>query len=104
MILEKDFTFRLCGCNIPVTHSDPGNWQQSGMGRSNSLTGAIELSTKLTDVTRAPVFIHEMLHLALDFHGFDKESSNEHLVNAISHILLSWMRDNQELVREIAQS
>lgn len=89
---DKPFIMRLCGHDVPVNFTDPGNWQDQGMGRSNSLRGEIELSTKLTDV----------IHLMLDFHGFHQESQNEKLVNAMACGLLAWMKDNPKLVAVIA--
>lgn len=99
---ERDFTMRLCGHDVPVRYSDPGNWEATGMGRSNSLRGEIELSTKLTDVTRPSTFLHETIHLLLDFQGLNKASSDEIVVNALANGLLAWMKDNPRVVAELA--
>jgi hypothetical protein len=97
----ESFTFRLCGQDVSVLFSDPGNWQTTGMGRSNSLRGEIELSTNLTDSTRDSTFLHETIHLLMDIGGYHTESSNEQLVNHLANGLLAWMRDNPELVKGI---
>ena len=99
---NNDFTMRLCGCDVTVTFSDAGDWAQDGMGRCNSFTGQIQLSTKLTETTRSQTFLHELIHLILDFHGYGSISRQEGVVNALSLSLLAWMRDNQELVDQIS--
>ena len=101
---DKPFTMRLCGHDVPVNFTDPGNCSNQGMGRSNSLRGEIELSVKLTDVTRAATFLHEMIHLILDFHGLHEISCKENVINALACGLLAWMKDNPELVKNISQT
>lgn len=100
---NDDFTMRLCGCDVTVTWSDAGDWAQDGMGRSNSFTGRIQLSTKLTEATRNQTFLHELVHMILDFHGYGEISRREGVVNALSLSLLAWMRDNPALVRVLAE-
>lgn len=100
---DQPFTMRLCGHDVPVNFTDPGNWCDKGMGRCNSLRGEIELATSLTDVTRPATFLHEMIHLILDFHGHGGVSCQEPVVDALSCGLLAWMKDNPELVDQISR-
>lgn len=97
----EDFIMRLCGMDVSVKFTDPSAWAATGMGRSHSGRGEIQLSTGLTDATRDATFLHEMIHLILDSYGF-AESNSEPLVNVLALSFLAWMRDNRKLVAGIA--
>ncbi len=95
-------TVRLCGVDIDIRTSDPGDWSPGAIGRANEMDGCITLKAGLPTSTMHAVLLHEVVHLSLDLHGYRDESGNEKIVAALATALHGFIRDNSSVVMWIA--
>jgi hypothetical protein len=94
-------TIKLCGQDVEIKTTAPGNWSAGGMGRSSTLDGEILLRAGMPDSVRAGTLLHEVVHFCLSANGFNEQSSNEQMVATLSNSLMAALRDNPQLVNEL---
>lgn len=80
---------------------EPGNWSNTGMGRSDTLNGEILINPKLQPSQHAQVLMHEVVHYILDSFSYADEANNEQLVSAIANSMCSFIQDNLDTIKFI---
>jgi hypothetical protein len=87
----SDKYMRLCGQDVSVIETDPAEWAENGMGRSNTKSGCILIRPNMPETVKGGTLIHEVLHYAGDCNGLELTESQ---VSALACALHAWMRDN----------
>lgn len=82
----------LHGQRIGVQFSDPGDWADNGMGRSNSTMGRIIINSTVPDDLQSATFLHEVIHQSLSMNGL---TVDEHIVGTLANSLFGFLRDNE---------
>lgn len=85
---------------FPLGFSDPGMWCGTGLGKSSECEG-IEIHARALIDTQKVVLLHEIIHVINSSLGVREqitEEQDELICNAVSSGMLSFMRNNPEIV------
>ena len=87
-------TYRICGIDVGLDYSDPGDWASGGMGRSCQVTNRITLRKGMDADVEGAVLLHEVIHMILDMNGLEDITKNETAVSVLANGLNAFFRDN----------
>ena len=90
-LLEQDFELHI---------DNAGVWARDYMGRSDIKKGTINLRDDMPKDATASTLLHEVVHLILDTCGALTASADEHLMNNITIGVLSFIRNNKEIIEK----
>lgn len=96
---ENEFTIRLFSHEIRVIVESPAHWSEGGMGRASLIDQTIRLNDALPNDTRHSTLLHEVIHLISDLTGVEL---SEVQVDAVTQGMFTLLKDNPELVADIA--
>ena len=85
--------YRICGTDVLVETSDPGDWSTNGMGRSCHLHNKISLRVGMAHDLEQATLLHEIIHMILDMNSIELPD-NEVVVSVLANSLFAFMRDN----------
>jgi len=84
---------RICGVDVTVKYSDPGDWAPGGQGRANTADFSITIKDGLPKDCEATVLLHEVIHTICSMNGlsFDRQETE---VSVLATSLTAFLRDN----------
>jgi hypothetical protein len=85
---------------FPLDFTDPGMWCGTGIGKSSECEG-IQIHSKALPDTQKVVLLHEIIHIinsSLGVRDQITDQQDELICNAVSSGMLSFLRNNPEIV------
>lgn len=99
MTSNNEFSIRLLCHDVKVAVESPKMWSVGGLGRTSLKLMEIALCDEMPADIKHSVLLHEIIHLIADMHSME---ITEQQIDAISIGFFSLLRDNHELIRDIA--
>jgi hypothetical protein len=100
MLGESEFNIRLLEHNFRVLVESPTQWAEGGMGRASLMDQTIRLNDRMPSDARASTLLHELMHLVSEIFSL---GLTETQVDALGLSVLSLIRNNTELIRDLAE-
>lgn len=95
------FKIRLLAQTVDVFESNPEDWDERGMGRSMLAAGRIILKEDMPEEIKMATLLHEILHFIADLNDLPIVK-NEQVISGLANGLMTFFKDNHEVVKRIA--
>lgn len=100
--LKNIKTIALLEHELTITHNDPSDWHGGHMGTANSLNGKIYINSTMSEDFMVSTILHEVVHIMSGIQSLGLE--DERTIDGIALGIMSLIRNNPELVRQIMQT
>lgn len=84
---------RICGIDVDLIYSDPGDWATGGMGRCNQSDNRITIRNGMPEDVTNETLLHEVIHMIAATNSLDIQD-DEKEVSVLSCSLHAFLRDN----------
>jgi len=96
--MEKDVV-KLLEQELELSVDAKTAWTGNYMGHSSTEQGYIRIKAGMTKDATASTLLHEVVHMIFDICGV-KESGDEHLVNNLALGIMSFIRNNKQVIEK----
>ena len=96
-------TITILNHTYTIAEVDPGLWNREGIGRSNVLSGQIELRRDSTEDLKRTTLLHEFVHQVGEILDLPPLRDDEHVVSVLAIAFYQFLMQDPDIVEWITK-